>query len=233
MPIIIAFETAFEIASVSLLLENGEITTRRSKGVANHSQFLLPMIQSVLGEANIRLSDCDAIAFGCGPGSFTGIRTACGVAQGLAFGSQLPLVPIVSLLAMAQSCYLQHGSKEVLAILDARMKEVYWAQYALENGIWKTVVAPQVTPPEAVLPVGVPVACGNGLAVYQEAFLGLAVQNRYEAIIPDSEAAARLGLEAYLRNETISVYEIEPLYLRDKVAYTTKERQAMKAGSQP
>ena len=95
-------------------------------------ESVLPMIQELLAEAGITLKDCDAIAFGAGPGSFTGVRTACGISQGLAFGANLPVVPVVTLDAMALACRQQHGAERVLTVLDARMDEVYWAQYEFD-----------------------------------------------------------------------------------------------------
>lgn len=229
MPTIIAFDTSSDTASVSLMKKGGSVMTRYSSGVATHSQAILPMVQSLLKEAGISMADCDAIAFGCGPGSFTGVRTACGVAQGLAFGADLPVIPVVSLLAMAEMCREEHRATEVLAILDARMKEVYWAQYRYaENGTWQTITPPQITLPDAVTPVGMPEACGNGLIAYADAFTDLTVSTRHTDIIPDSTAVAILGEAAYSRGETITAREASPLYLRNKVAYTTEERRIMK-----
>ena len=231
MPTIIAFETSSETASVSLMKKSGEIETRYSSGVATHSQKILPMISNLLTEAGIGVADCDAIAFGCGPGSFTGVRTSCGVAQGLAFGAALPLVSVVSLLAMAQTCWENHHAADVLAILDARMKEVYWAQYRYdENGCWQTVTAPCITSPEAVTPIGVPHACGNGLLAYANAFSSLAILAKHPNIIPDSTAVASLAEIAYRQGDIITAHEACPLYLRNKVAYTTEERRTMKKG---
>jgi universal bacterial protein YeaZ len=232
MPTIIAFETSSDTASVSLMKADGFIQTRTSPGVTTHSQTILPMIQALLADAKLTVANCDAIAFGCGPGSFTGVRTACGVAQGLAFGAALPLIPVVSLMAMAQTCRTDHHVTDVLAILDARMKEVYWAQYRHdENGFWQTVIAPRITPPEAVMPDGEPAACGNGLIAYADAFAFLPVAARYTGIVPDSAAVAILGKAAYQRGETIAAQAASPLYLRNKVAYTTEERRIMKEGA--
>src|SRR4051812_47289178 len=102
-PTLLAIETSSELASCALL-KGDTVSTRESSGVRTHSQSILPMVQELLAEAGIALSDCDAIAFGAGPGSFTGVRTACGIAQGLAFGAALPVVPLVTLDAMALAC---------------------------------------------------------------------------------------------------------------------------------
>jgi tRNA threonylcarbamoyladenosine biosynthesis protein TsaB len=231
MPTIIAFDTSSDTASVSLMEKDGAIRTRTSSGVATHSQAILPMIRAIFAEAGISVADCDAIAFGCGPGSFTGVRTACGVAQGLAFGTGLPVIPVVSLLAMAEACRENHLATDVLAVLDARMKEVYWAQYHYdENGFWQTVTAPCVTPPEAVMPVGQPEVCGNGLIAYADAFVALDGCVRHTGIMPDSRAVAILAEVACERGETLPAREARPLYLRNRVAYTTEERRLMKVG---
>lgn len=214
------------------MVKGGDVCTRYSSGVATHSQALLPMIQALLAEAAICLADCDAIAFGCGPGSFTGVRTACGVAQGLAFGADLPLVPVVSLAAMAESCRMENKATEVLALMDARMGEVYWAQYRYESGLWHTVTEPCITGPEAVVPVGTPKACGNGLAVCADVSAGFSLAGTYPDIMPDSTAVAVLAASAYRRGETAGASDAHPLYLRNKVAYTTEERRAMKAAKE-
>jgi tRNA threonylcarbamoyladenosine biosynthesis protein TsaB len=135
MPTILAIETSAELASCALLV-NDAVISRATAGVRSHSQSILPMVQELLREAGIALADCDAIAFGAGPGSFTGVRTACGVAQGLAYGANLPVLPMVTLAAMAESCRARCGATEVLAVLDARMGEVYWAQYRFDGAKW-------------------------------------------------------------------------------------------------
>src|ERR1035437_1775468 len=118
--LIVSIETSSELASVALL-RGDEMLVREASGVQTHSQTLLPMVQSLLAQAGVTLAQCDAIAFGSGPGSFTGVRTACGIAQGLAFGLDVPLLPIVTLLAMAQACRENCGATDVLCVLDARM----------------------------------------------------------------------------------------------------------------
>jgi len=229
MPTILAIETSSELASAALL-HKGHIITCESAGVHTHSHAILPMVQSVLAEAGMSLAQCDAIAFGCGPGSFTGVRTACGIAQGLAFGLGLPVVPVVTLLAMAQACRAASGASEVLAVLDARMGEVYWAQYRFADG-WQTVTAPTLSIPAAVAPQGAVTFCGNGLSAYAEEFAhaGFAVDSvakSQSAIMPRAEEVAQLGRIAFARGETLAARDAQPLYLRNKVALTTAERQA-------
>ena len=230
MPNILAIETSSELASCALL-SGARLFSRESGGVRTHSQAVLPMVQELLREAGVKLADLDAIAFGAGPGSFTGVRTACGVAQGLAFGAELPVVPLVTLEAMAEACRARTGATEILAVLDARMGEVYWAQYRFEDG-WKTVAEPVLSAPEAVQPVTASglVACGNGLAAYPEAFAGkdFAAQAHGD-IIPHARELAVLAAPALAAGQGVPAAQAQPLYLRNKVAYTSAERQAINA----
>jgi tRNA threonylcarbamoyladenosine biosynthesis protein TsaB len=230
MPIILAIETSSELASCALL-RGDTVISRESSGVRTHSQSVLPMVQELLGEAGIKLADCDAVAFGAGPGSFTGVRTACGVAQGLAFGAALPVLPLVTLEAMAQACRDRTGAGDVLAVLDARMGEVYWAQYRWADG-WQALSAPALCAPEAVAPVAAEglVACGNGFAAYPQAFAG----QRFAAgaladIMPHARDLARLAAPALAAGQAVPAAQAQPLYLRNKVAYTAAERQAINA----
>ena len=227
MPIILAIETSSELASCALL--RGEtVISRVSSGVRTHSQSVLPMIQELLAEAGIALKDCDAIAFGSGPGSFTGVRTACGIAQGLAFGASLPVVPVVTLDAMALACRQRHGAADVLAVLDARMGEVYWAQYRFEGDAANiaepaAVLPPTLSAPDGVRPQGGPVACGNGLSAYAEAFPAAG----HAEVMPHAEQIAQLASIAFAAGKTVTAAEAQPLYLRNKIAYTQAERRDM------
>jgi tRNA threonylcarbamoyladenosine biosynthesis protein TsaB len=232
MPIILAIETSSELASCAILNSAGGVLARESSGVRTHSQSVLPMVQELLREAGVRLADCDAIAFGAGPGSFTGVRTACGVAQGLAFGAGLPVLPLVTLEAMAEACRARTGATEVLAVLDARMNEVYWAQYRYAAGAWQAVCAPVLCAPEAVAPQPADglAACGNGFAAYPDAFAGKDFFTGAHAdILPHARELALLGVAALARGEAVAAEAAQPLYLRNKVAYTSAERQAKNA----
>jgi tRNA threonylcarbamoyladenosine biosynthesis protein TsaB len=178
------------------------------------------------------LADCDAIAFGAGPGSFTGVRTACGVAQGLAFGAGLPVLPLVTLEAMAEACRARTGATEVLAVLDARMNEVYWAQYRYDGAAWHVVCAPALAAPDAVAPPDIAglTACGNGFAAYAEAFAGRAfAAGAHADILPHAREMASLGAAAFARGAALPADAAQPLYLRNKVAYTSAERQVINA----
>lgn len=235
MPIILAIETSSELASCALLNSadgaDALVLTRETSGVRTHSQSILPMVQELLRAAGIALTDCDAIAFGAGPGSFTGVRTACGVAQGLAFGARKPVLPLVTLEAMAEACRVRTGATDVLAVLDARMGEVYWAQYRW-NGAWETVREPALCAPGDVAPEPVDglAACGNGFAAYPDAFAGKAFAVAAHAdILPHAREFAVLGVAALAAGRGVPADEAQPLYLRNKVAYTSAERQAINA----
>ncbi|MDF3037006.1 MAG: yeaZ [Paucimonas sp.] len=223
MSTLLAIECSADVASVALRI-GGDMRTRRSNGVSTHSQTLLPMVQELLAEAGIPVSGCDAIAFGCGPGSFTGVRTACGTAQGLAFGAQLPLVPVITLLAMAQQCRAMQDTNNVVAVLDARMGEVYWAQYRYD-GEWKTLVPPTLSLATDVRVDADAVLCGNGLSAYSSTFIGMS-NPLFPEVVPDAGDVAALAAVELAAGRTISARDAQPLYLRNKVALTTAERAA-------
>ncbi|HYC43211.1 MAG TPA: tRNA (adenosine(37)-N6)-threonylcarbamoyltransferase complex dimerization subunit type 1 TsaB [Noviherbaspirillum sp.] len=222
MPNILAIETSSELASVALL-HHGQLISREASGVQTHSQTVLPMVQALLAQAGMSLSDCDAIAFGAGPGSFTGVRTACGVGQGLAFGADLPVVPVVTLLSMAAACREACNATEVLVMLDARMDEVYWAQYRYQDG-WQVVTAPVLSAPTEVKVTGTATVCGNGLTAYPTAFEGW--KETLPGIVPHAAQIARLAESEFIAGRTVKAHEAQPIYLRNKVALTTAERMA-------
>lgn len=237
MPTILAIETSSETASCALLI--GHLVLRRqSCGVRTHSQSVLPMLQELLQEAGIALKDCAAIAYGCGPGSFTGVRTACGIAQGLAFGAALPVVPVVTLAAMALACRERDNRvdkatemTEVLTVLDARMGEVYWAQYGVDAaGGCTELVAPTLSAPGAVQALGARLACGNGLVAYAEAFEDLSGRLQIQPdVMPHAAEIGQLARIALRAGAVLPAAQAQPLYLRNKIAFTSAEREAMRA----
>lgn len=229
MPTILAIETSTELASAALL-HQGQLIARESAGAQTHSDAILPMIAQLLADAGLTLSQCDALAFGVGPGSFTGVRTACGVTQGLAFGASLPVVPVVTLEATAQACReLAPGAEDVLAILDARMGEVYWARYrSLADGGWQVLSEPALSAAQLVEVAGRPTAAGNGLVAGAAHFDAAFCQQQFAASFPQAMTHARhvaaLGLWHFNRGLALPPQEAQPLYLRNKVALTTAER---------
>ncbi|WP_454764147.1 tRNA (adenosine(37)-N6)-threonylcarbamoyltransferase complex dimerization subunit type 1 TsaB [Cupriavidus campinensis] len=238
---ILAVETSTEWCSVAL----GRATTggalecfsRHEHTGARSSSRVLPAVAEVLAEAGIGLADCAAIAFGAGPGSFTGLRTACGVVQGLAFGADLPVIPVNVLRMCAESARsgtppLPAGT-QVLVALDARMDETYAATFRWDAAAneWAMPGPMRVGPPESVArPDGEFWLVGNGADVFGER-LGVAAQAArvMPGAMPDARAAVAIGLRALARGEIIDAADAMPIYVRDKVAQTTVEREAVAA----
>ncbi|HZV54388.1 MAG TPA: tRNA (adenosine(37)-N6)-threonylcarbamoyltransferase complex dimerization subunit type 1 TsaB [Rhodocyclaceae bacterium] len=213
----LALETATHRLSVALW-DDGSLIERAAELPSGGSEWLLPAMQTMLAEAGVGLNMLDGIAFGAGPGSFTGLRLAAGCAQGLAFGLDLPVLGINTLEALA----LASGEDKVFACLDARMNEVYVAAY--EGGA--QVLAPVVSLPAQVpLPPGEGwIGCGDGFAVYAD-ILPVLVRVRAD-LRPTAAAVARLAAPLLARGEGVDAGEAAPLYVRDKVALTTAERLA-------
>jgi tRNA threonylcarbamoyladenosine biosynthesis protein TsaB len=224
LPTIVAIETSTELASVALLCGD-RLSSRESSGAQTHSMTVLGLLQEVLREQGMALEQCHALAFGSGPGSFTGVRTACGLAQGLAFGANLPVVPVVTLLAMADAARNQGAGDNIMAVLDARMGEVYWAQYRFDEQ-WHIVSEPCLSAPEQVIAQEASCAAGNGLAAYADRFTGLQPVHRWPELMPHASQIALLGREFAQQGQGVHAREAQPLYLRNKVALTTAERTA-------
>ena len=224
LPTLAAIDTSTELASVAVL-HLGELFTQQSIGATTHSATVLPMLQRALSDAGIDLADCNAFAYGCGPGSFTGVRTACGLVQGLAFGVQRKVVPVVTLLAMAEAARMAGAGDELIAVMDARMGEVYWARYRYD-GEWRTITEPTLSRAEQVVTDSEAAVCGNGVQAYPETFAALAAERRYPEILPHAASIARLALVAVANGEGVDARDAQPLYLRNKVALTTAERLA-------
>ncbi len=225
---ILSIETSSAVATAALLIDQ-TLIQREAHGVTTHSQSILPMVQSLLHEAGISLSECDAIAFGSGPGSFTGVRTACGVVQGLAFGADLPVIPIITLLALADACRSSAGATNVLTALDARMGEVYWAQYRYdpEQQVWVTLVEPTLSAPALVVAQegNDLTLAGNGFLAYSDKFtLSPDLLAAAQSTVPEAGAIARLAQVEWVAGRIIPAERAQPLYLRNKIALTTAER---------
>lgn len=219
---LLALETSTHQLSVALRL--GEACLERSERLANGgSDRLLPWINALLAEAGIGLQQLDGIAFGAGPGAFTGLRLACGVTQGLAFGADLPVVGICTLEAMA----LNAGHERVFACLDARMNEVYIAAYVrTQADEFRCEQLPAVIAPELVqAPAGAWHAVGDGFAAYAET-LASRFPGADANVMPNAIAVARLAAPRFARGEGQPAAAAAPLYVRDKVALTTAERLA-------
>jgi tRNA threonylcarbamoyladenosine biosynthesis protein TsaB len=226
MTILLAIETSTEIASVSLNI-GARIISRDLSGVQTHSHGLLPAIQELLLDAELGLQQVGALAFGCGPGAFTGTRTACGVVQGLAYGLNLPVIPVVSLAMMAEAAYLHSGYQEMLCLLDARMDEVYWAHYRRQGEQWVELVAPRLGAQNDAVALArlrqLPVVLGDGLQLLASDSDIVMTRER-----PHAEFAVRIALRAFDLGMTVDAAQAQPLYLRNKIAQTTAERLSLR-----
>jgi tRNA threonylcarbamoyladenosine biosynthesis protein TsaB len=217
-----ALETSTEWCSVALSLD-GEIVAVERRAGHRHSALALPMLQALLEKTQLNIERLDAIAFGAGPGSFTGLRIACGLAQGLALPRGLPVIGIPTLEALAEDC----GATRVVACLDARMHEVYYAAFERRDGAWRAAVAAQcVAPDKAPPPAGDGwVGCGSGFAAFP-GFLHNRLSSVRPEIHPTAMAVARLAAPRLAAGEGIDAADAAPLYLRDKVALTAQELAA-------
>lgn len=228
---LLAFDASLEPGSVALLIAGTAVDELAARPGETSSQALLPAATALLAARDLRLADLDAIAFGCGPGAFTGLRVACGIVQGLAYGLRLPVVPIDSLAAVALRAIdaAPLEAVNVLVTMDARMGEVYCAHYRNESGMPRRVGEPQVLPPADVpLPVGISHCAGNALRAYPALAERLAAAGvvLLPDLLPAAGAIARLAAEDFAAGRTVSAMEATPVYVRDKVALTTRERLA-------
>jgi tRNA threonylcarbamoyladenosine biosynthesis protein TsaB len=223
---LLAFDTSTEILHIAVQAGARAPIEHRGTGGPHASVALIPAIQSLLRDAGLRLADLDAIVFGRGPGSFTGLRTACSVAQGLSFGSGVPVVPVDTLLAIAEDARHREGATQVVAVLDARMDEVYSAAYGFEAGQWRTASAITLGAPEALRVAPGWALAGNGFATYADRLPAAA--RRIEAA-PAAGALLRLAPALIASGHAGPAATATPLYIRDKVAQTTEERAAIRA----
>jgi len=221
---ILAIETSTEYCSVALW-RDGALSGRCERVGQKHSEMLLPMVDDLLQASGSKLQAMNGIAFGKGPGSFTGVRIACSVAQGLAFGAGLQVVGVCTLEALAEAS----GRGKVIAALDARMEELYLAAYEKRDGEWTTVIAPCLCKAEDA-----PLVEGNGWFGCGSGFaLNDALRTRYGAqlcgvealAVPQADAVACIAAREFTGGKAVDAALALPLYLRDKVALTTRERQ--------
>jgi len=233
MTVLLAFDTAGERMTVALAAGERH-WSRSAEGGSKASAALVPAIMGLLAEAGLRLADLDAIAFGRGPGAFTGLRTACSVAQGLALGAAKPVLPIDSLLVVAEAARAGAASFRTWAAIDARMNQIYAAEYRFADGRWTTLAAPmlldvgelarrwQAAPPEAV--------AGDALTAFGDR-LGTGAAQCFAAARADAASLLALAESAWRDGAGVDAAEALPLYVRDKVAQTTRERDAARAAA--
>lgn len=240
---LLAFDTSTD--TLSIAVARGDALWQHSgPGGAQASATLLPAIRQLLAQAQLALGELDAIAFGRGPGSFTGLRTACAVAQGLAFGAgggrSVPVLPIDTLAAVAEAARQQYGCTQVVAVLDARMDEVYWARYQWQDGCWHGTGSGAdgagnsdgdfgLCAPEALtVPAGWSVA-GNAQGAYG-ARLAPGVAHLHA--LPEAGALLRLAPALLAAGGALPAAQALPHYIRNKVAKTTQERADERAAQQ-
>ena len=224
MPSLLALDSSTDTMALALVMP-GLTKVFEAAGGAQASARMLPEIKALLAGAGLVMDDLDAIAFGQGPGAFTGLRTACAVAQGLAFGLSKPVLAIDSLMLVAEDARAQGAGDDVWVAMDARIGEIYAAHYRWTDAGWQVVEAPALYKPEALASHwGEPVAlAGTALTEYAEA-LGV-LPHAWPQARSRAVALGALALAAWQRGETLDAAEALPVYVRDTVALTTAERE--------
>lgn len=219
---ILTVDTSTEACSVAVLC--GDVISHDWQlAPRQHTQLILPMIENVLAKAKCPLSALDAIGFSAGPGSFTGIRIAAGVVQGLAFGLDIPVVSVSTLATLAQQAYRKYGAKKILPALDAKMNQVYWGAYHVVDGIVQPIIQDQVVNPEDVaVPSDISWSgIGPGWQSYLPQ-LELRLQNKlldiYSADLPDARDILPIVTQAFSQGKYFSAAEVSPFYLRNNIA---------------
>ena len=234
---LLAFDTSTEIMSVAVQRRaagSGQLPAvwlHNGPGGPQTSALLIPTIQQLLAQAELSLGQLDAIAFGCGPGSFTGLRTACAVAQGLAFGAGIKVLPIDTLLAVAEEARFQHAANseryQVMALLDARMDEMYAGRYIFSSEQWHLHEGHRLINPENLVCDDGWTLAGNVFAAYGARF-AFNQAPRVE-VLPTASALLRLAPALLAGGAAVRADQALPIYVRNKVAKTTAERAAEKA----
>ena len=232
---LLAFDTSTDLISIAVtrpVAGAARVWQHSGAGGAQASSGLIPAIEQLMAQAGLRFEALDAIAFGQGPGSFTGLRTACAVAQGLGFGAGRPLLPVDTLLTVAEEGRQQCGADlqhcRVLALLDARMDEMYAAHYEFDAGAWTQREDYQLIRPEALSWQGSTALAGNVFGVYGERLGAPLAVPRWPAV-PTAAAMLRLAPALLAGGHAVDAAQALPRYIRDKVAKTTLERAAEKA----
>ncbi|WP_288791233.1 tRNA (adenosine(37)-N6)-threonylcarbamoyltransferase complex dimerization subunit type 1 TsaB [uncultured Enterobacter sp.] len=222
---ILAIDTATEACSVALW-NDGKTFAHFEECPREHTQRILPLVKTILSEGNAALTDLDALAYGRGPGSFTGVRIGIGIAQGLALGADLPMIGVSTLATMAQGAWRMTGATRVLAAIDARMGEVYWAEYTRdENGVWHGEETEAVLKPEAVTErlkqlSGEWATVGTGWPAWPEMAkeTGITLVDG-NMLLPAAEDMLPIARQLLDAGKTVAVEHAEPVYLRNTVAW--------------
>ncbi|ALR77039.1 tRNA (adenosine(37)-N6)-threonylcarbamoyltransferase complex dimerization subunit type 1 TsaB [[Enterobacter] lignolyticus] len=222
---ILAIDTATEACSAALW-NDGSTSAHFELCPREHTQRILPLVQDILNESGVMLTELNALAFGRGPGSFTGVRIGTGIAQGLALGAGLPMIGVSTLMTMAQGAWRKTGATRVLAAIDARMGEVYWAEYVRdEQGVWLGEASEAVLKPEAVAErltqlTGEWAMVGTGWKAWPEmAQSAAATLVDGEVLLPAAEDMLPIAVHLLAEGKTVAVEHAEPVYLRNEVAW--------------
>ena len=221
--ILLGLDTTAEACSVALWCE-GKIVSRLETTPRTHTRRLMPMIREVLEDQALKPDDLAAIAFGRGPGSFTGLRIAAGVAQGLAFGLDCPVIPVSSLAACAYQAWLEHQHERVAVAFDARMNEVYWGCFSISEAVLSPWEGERICLPEDVsLPECDDPWLGAGggwsLSARMPSSVRMQVANVYPDLIPTAEAIVHLAVQDFAEGRVVEAEVAAPVYLRDSVAW--------------
>lgn len=225
---LLAIDTSTEACSVALL-HKGEKTDITETAERSHTKRILPMVDEILSQSGLHLKQVDALVFGRGPGSFTGVRVGAGIAQGLALGADLPVIGISNLTAMAQAAYEQFQATQVITAIDARMNEIYFSQLTAEKVRsefgeflqWNEIIAEQVGAPTRLLEQltalqGEWATVGTGWAAYE----ALQSLGQHTSItLPSAQYMLSLALPMWYQKQVISAVDIEPVYLRNEVTW--------------
>lgn len=243
-PTILALETSTEHCSCALLIDDPagvRLCERGEHAGQAHSERILPMAAAVLAEAGIELGSCSAIAYGAGPGSFTGLRIACAVAQGLAYGADLPVLGVGNLMALCEETREETRAglanacppgTRFLAAQDARMGEVYWSLCEWAGDEWREIVPPALTRPDRIAVAlmhadcghdGIAFGCGNAFRLFAAPLVPLVKEVRHIEV-PGARWIAQLALRSLQNGQAQAARDAAPLYVRDRVALTTDER---------
>ncbi len=224
--LIAAFETSADWCSVALW-RDGEVAAIEARASNSHGARALPALERLLAQAGAGPKQLDAVAFGAGPGSFTGLRIACGLAQGIAWANRVPVLGVSTLEALAEDC----GASKVIACVDARMREVYYSAWQKDGGAWREVIETCcIAPGAAPLPEGGDwIGCGSGFAAYGETMrntLRVHLRGIDQGARASAVAVACLAAPRLAAGQGVDASLATPVYVRDKIALTEKERAA-------
>ena len=233
---ILAIDTSTEACSAALYID-GELIERYLVAPRKHIELLKPMVDEVMKAAEVDVSELTGLAFGAGPGSFAGLRVACAFVQGMGAGLEIPVVPVSTLKAMAQQVLDTHPDRTVLVMLDAKMKEVYWGVYRLEDKEVITVLPEQVTKideiPNFTGIVGLAniIGAGDGWNVTPNWLEALQPEFIEKNVYPRAGEIALLSIDDFENGMALDADQVSPIYLRNNIALTIEEQEALKRES--